>query len=70
MECIELIERPSKSALKKARKIHAQRPKKAREVDNSLMSHVTKHLEVWKSDPSRWDMLGVDTPKKKKRGMF
>ena len=66
----DLNNKPSRSAVRKARKIHAQRPKKARDVDNSLLSQTTRHLAVWKTDPSRWDMLGVDTPKKKKRGMF
>lgn len=60
-------DKPSKSALRKARKINAQRPQKARDVDNSILSQVTKHYEVWKTDPSRWDMYGVDTPKKKRR---
>ena len=63
-------DKPSPSTLRKAKRIHAQRPKKAREVDNSLLSQTTKHLAVWQTDPSRWDIWGVDTPKKKKRGLF
>ena len=63
-------DKPSPFTLRKAKKIHAQRPKKAREVDNSLLSQTTKHLAVWQTDPSRWDIYGIDTPKKKKRGLF
>jgi len=60
-------DKPSSFAIRKAKRIHNQRPKKAREVDNSLLSHTTKYLHVWETDPSRWDMWGVDTPKKKRR---
>lgn len=59
--------KPTPSTLRKAKRIHAQRPKKAIEVDNAILSHVTKYLPVWQTDPSRWDIWGVDTPKKKRR---
>ena len=59
---------PSKADKIKAQKIHWRRPEKAQQVDNGMISHLTKHFLVWETDPSRWDLFGVDTPKKTKNG--
>lgn len=52
---------------KKAKKLHSSRPKKAREVDEAILSRTTESFDVYKTDPSRWDFMGVDTPKRKRR---
>ncbi len=59
--------KPSSSTLRKAKRLHATRSKKAREVDEALLSRTTTNFEVFKTDPSRWDVLGVDTPKRRRR---
>ncbi len=52
---------------KKAKRHHKTRSKKAQDVDNALLSKLTKSYEVWKTDPSRFDMMGVDTPNRRRR---
>ncbi len=56
--------RPSKKDLRQAKKIHHRRSEKAQEVDEAMLSKLTKSSDVYVTDPSRWDMFGVDVPKK------
>jgi len=42
--------------------IHRSRKPHAQDVDNGTVARMTKHIEVWASDPSRFDFAGVDTP--------
>ena len=58
--------KPNKSNLRKAKDVHRQRSRKAREVDESSTSKTTPHFVVWVNDPARWDMIGVDDNKKKR----
>ena len=58
--------KPSKSDYQKARNAHKKRPSHAQDVDNAELSQVTPFYNVWITDPSRWDIWGVDTPKKRR----
>ena len=42
--------------------IHRSRKPHAQDVDNGTVARMTKHIEVWATDPSRFDFAGVDTP--------
>ena len=53
---------PSKTDLRKARALHTKRTQKAQDVDEGMFSRPTRSYDVYKIDPSRFDMLGVDTP--------
>jgi hypothetical protein len=46
----------------RARKYHMQRSERARDVDNQRKAEVTSDYEEWRSDPSRHDYPGIDTP--------
>ena len=53
---------PSKTDLRRARALHAKRSQKARDVDEGMLSRPTRSYDVYRIDPSRFDMIGVDTP--------
>jgi hypothetical protein len=53
---------PSKTDLRRARALHAKRSQKAQDVDEGMFSRPTRSYDVYKIDPSRFDMIGVDTP--------
>jgi len=61
------MRKPSRSTVRRAKRLHKTRPKKAQEVDNAILSKTTTSFDVYKTDPSRWDIFGVDTPKRKRR---
>lgn len=62
--------KPSEADILFVQKMHNSRSARARGVDESMTKNVTNIVEVWQTDPARFDFMGVDTkkPNKKKRG--
>ena len=50
--------------------LNSRRSKHAQEVDRGTLAQLTKIPEVWNSDPSRFDFMGVDTPFQSKPKRF
>lgn len=48
-----------------ARRVHERRPKHARAIDEALRAKTTADYEKWRQDPSRLDIRGIDTPRRK-----
>lgn len=46
--------------------IHTSRSQHAQDVDNGTSARLTTNLGLYAHDPSRFDFLGVDTPKNRR----
>lgn len=53
--------------IRKAQRIHAKRSPRARQIDESLKAPLAKSFEQWNSQPNRFDLPDVDTPKRQEQ---
>lgn len=56
---------PLSSKLALARRVHERRSKQARATDESLLAKTTTRYEKWRDEPSRLDIRGIDTPRRR-----
>jgi hypothetical protein len=51
--------------IRKAKRIHSERSRVAKHIDERLKAPLAKSFEQWQAQPNRFDLPNVDTPKKK-----